>query len=458
MDGSALSQLVNRQKDFFNTHQTKDIGFRLNALKQIRTLVIRYEPEIHQALYEDLGRPVLESVGGDTGLVLQELGLFIRNLRYWTRPRRVSTPLVTVNARSYFTYEPYGNVLIISPWNYPFQLLFVPLIGAVAAGNCVLAKPSQYAAKTSEIMQKIIGDHFDPGFISVIKGGAGINEHLLEMEYDYIFFTGSQETGKKVMRSAAEHLTPVSLEMGGKNPVIIDKNIHLKNTAKRILWGKYLNAGQSCVAPDYMLVHEEIREALLEKMKEYLLKWMGPAPEKSKDFSRIIDGKNTIRLQNLFKQGKVVTGGTANPEEKYVAFTILDGISENDECLKKEIFGPVLPVLTYKNLDEAIRFVSSRPKPLSLYVFSKSKVFIKEVLSKTSSGSCCINETVVQFINPNLPFGGVGPSGMGRYHGRYSLETFSIKRSVMKTSDLIDIPVRYPPYGNKARLVSFLMR
>jgi len=291
MDKSDLIQLVNRQKEFFNTLQTKDVNFRIEALKKIRLLVQNYENEIYQALFEDLGRSRFESVGGDTGIVMQELGLAIRKLRSWTKPKRVRTPLVTVNARSYYTYEPFGNVLIISPWNYPFQLLFVPLIGAVAAGNCVLAKPSQYAAKTSEIMQKIINENFDPVFLHIIKGGPGISEALLEMKYDYIFFTGSQETGKKVMKAASENLTPVSLELGGKNPAIIDKNIHLWNTAKRILWGKYLNAGQSCVAPDYLLVHEDIKKPLLENMKEILEKWMGQEPEKSMDFSRIIDAK-----------------------------------------------------------------------------------------------------------------------------------------------------------------------
>jgi len=458
MDKSALIQLVSQQKEFFNTYQTKDIGFRLDALKKIRSLVQKFEREIHTALFEDLGRPELESAGGDTGLLMQELGMVIRNLRSWAKPKRVRTPIVTMNARSYFVYEPFGNILIISPWNYPFQLLFVPLIGAVAAGNCVLAKPSQLAVKTSEVMRKMINDHFDPGFLHIIKGGSDVNKYLLEMKFDYIFFTGSQETGKKVMRAAAEHLTPVSLEMGGKNPAIIDKNIHLRNTAKRILWGKYLNAGQSCVAPDYLLVHEDIREALLDTMKQILAKWMGPDPEKSIDFSRIIDMKNTLRLQSYLTQGKVITGGQADPEKKYVSFTILDGISGSDPLMKEEIFGPVLPVLTYKNLDDAINFISSRPIPLSLYVFSKSKAFCKEVLLKTSSGNCCINETVVQFINPHLPFGGTGTSGMGRYHGRFSFETFSYKRAVMKTSNFIDIPVRYPPYNNKAKIVSFLMR
>jgi aldehyde dehydrogenase (NAD+) len=307
-------------------------------------------------------------------------------------------------------------------------------------------------------MQKIINDNFDPGFLHIIKGGPDINECLLDMKYDYIFFTGSQETGKKVLKAAAEYLTPVSLEMGGKNPAIVDKNIHIRNTAKRILWGKYLNAGQSCVAPDYLLVHEDIREALLDTMKEFLAKWMGPDPEKSMDFSRIIDTKNTLRLQNYLTRGKIITGGKVDPGKKYVAFTILGDISENDLMMKEEIFGPVLPVLTYRNLDDALRFIAERSRPLSLYVFSNSKSFWKEVLMKTSSGNCCINETVVQFINPHLPFGGLGPSGMGRYHGRFSFETFSYRRAVMKTSNLIDIPVRYPPYKNKAKLVSFLMR
>ncbi len=459
MDRNELEELLSRQRKFFETHQTKSINFRLNTLKKIRTLIKKYEPELHEALRKDLGRPVFESIGGDTGLVLQELGLTIRKLKSWSRTRRTLTPLVMFNARSYYGYEPYGNVLIISPWNYPFQLLFIPLIGAIAAGNCVLAKPSQHAVSTSELMIRMIADHFDPEYISIIKGSREINQHILELPYDYIFFTGSQETGKKVMRAAAEHLTPVSLELGGKNPAIIDKNIHLKNTAKRILWGKFLNAGQSCVAPDYLLVHEDVKNDLLSVMKDYLAKWLGPQPESNSDFSRIINSRETERLQEYISQGRILCGGTADPEKKYVSFTILDNVEENAAVMKEEIFGPVLPVITYSNTEEALQFVSSRSKPLSLYVFSTSRKFQKEIMRKTSSGNACINETVVQFINPRIPFGGVGSSGMGKYHGRFSFETFSNKRSFMHTSNLIDLPVRYPPYSKgNVKLLSFLMR
>jgi len=459
MDRKDLEDLLNRQRKFFETHKTKSIDFRLQALKKLRSVIKKYEPEIHEALRKDLGRPVLESIGGDTGLVLQELGLMIRKLKSWSRTRRTRTPLVMFNASSYYSFEPYGNVLIISPWNYPFQLLFVPMIGAMAAGNCILAKPSQRASSTSEVMFRMIADNFDPEYISIIKGSREINQVILELSYDYIFFTGSQETGKKVLRAAAEQLTPVSLELGGKNPVIIDKNIHLKNTAKRILWGKFLNAGQSCVAPDYLLVHEDIKEDLLTEMKKYLVKWLGPQPESNRDFSRIINSQEAERLKEYITQGRIITGGDADPDKKYISFTILDNVAENASILKEEIFGPVLPVITYRDTEEALQFVSSRSKPLSLYVFSTSKKFQKEIMLKSSSGNACINETVVQFINPRIPFGGVGSSGMGRYHGRYSFETFSNKRSFMNTSNLIDLPVRYPPYtkGN-VKLISFLMR
>ena len=458
IDKKDLEQLFARQRNFFEPHQTKSIDFRLNALKKIRSLIKTCQPEIHQALKKDLGRSVLESVGGDTGLTLQELSLTIRKLRSWSRTRRTRTPLVMFNARSYYSYEPYGNVLIISPWNYPFQLLFVPMTGAMAAGNCVIAKPSRHAAHTSELMIGMIADHFDPDYISIIPGSREINEYILELPYDYIFFTGGQETGKKVMKAAAEHLTPVSLELGGKNPVIVDRNIHLRNTAKRILWGKFLNAGQSCVAPDYMLVHEDVKEDLLSLMKEYLVKWLGSNPETSSDFSRIINTVEAERLEAYISQGRVIAGGSSDSEKKYISFTLLDEVSQNAPVLNEEIFGPILPVITYRDTGEAIRYVTSRPKPLSLYVFSTSRRFQKEVMKKTSSGNACINETVVQFINPRLPYGGVGTSGMGKYHGRFSFETFSNKRSFMNTSNLIDLPVRYPPYKRNAKLISMLMR
>ena len=458
MDRKDLEELLGRQRKFFETHQTRSIDYRLKQLKKLRALVKKNEAEIHEALRKDLGRPPMESAGGDTGLVQQELGLAIRKLRSWSRTRRVMSPIVTFNARSYYRYEPYGNVLVISPWNYPFQLLFIPMIGAMAAGNCVLAKPSRHASSTAELMTRMIGDNFDPAYISVIKGSGEVNRYLFELRFDYIFFTGGQETGKKVMRAAAEHLTPVSLELGGKNPVIIDKSIHLRNTAKRILWGKFLNAGQSCVAPDYLLVHKDVKDELLLHMKKYLNKWLGAEPGSNTDFSRIINTGEAERLQEYLGQGRIVYGGQADPGKKYVSFTILDNIPEDAPILKEEVFGPVLPVIAYSSLGEALGYVSSRPRPLSLYVFSSSRRFQKEVMNKTVSGNACINETVVQFINPRLPFGGIGTSGMGKYHGRYSFETFSNKRAYMNTSNLIDLPIRYPPYGKKARLLSFLMR
>ncbi|KPK86515.1 MAG: aldehyde dehydrogenase, partial [Bacteroides sp. SM23_62_1] len=351
MNEQELKELNKSQKIFFDSGKTLDITFRRDTLKKISQLIIKYEPEIFSALYQDLGKPGFESFASETGMVLQELNLMIRNLPKWSRSKRVYTPLVHLIARSYYRCEPYGRVLIISPWNYPFQLLFNPLIGAVAAGNCIIAKPSRSATHTSEFLTKMINDHFNPEYIHLIKGGQEINQWLLNEKYDYIFFTGSQEVGKHVMKVAAETLTPVSLELGGKCPVIVAEDTNIKFAARRILWGKMLNAGQSCVAPDYVIAHSSIKEDLIAEMKVYLDKTFGNNPYDSPDYCRIINTTNTERIRS-YLNGNIIYGGRFDAEKKYVSPTLLDNITAGDHIMKEEIFGPVLPVLSYNNLEE----------------------------------------------------------------------------------------------------------
>jgi aldehyde dehydrogenase (NAD+) len=455
---SELQELIKQQEIFFNTGATQDPGFRLKALCRLRDRILHYENEINEALRLDLGKHPFESWASEHGLVLQEIGIMCRNLRRWSRPHRVYTPIAHWFARSFYLYQPYGRVLIISPWNYPFQLMFMPLVGAVAAGNCVLAKPSRYAVHTTRIMQKIIGESFEPGHVSMVEGGGEINRILLEIQFHYIFFTGSSQTGKSVMEAASRHLTPVSLELGGKSPVVVGPDIHPGQTARRIFWGKLLNAGQSCVAPDYMLVHRDVKESIVRAMKEYLDRAYGTDLFGNPDFARIINQANAERLAGLIEGKEILIGGDCRPDERYISPTVLEIKDPDDPLLQEEIFGPILPLVEYSSLEDALAIIRSKPRPLALYVFSRSKRFCRKVVLSTQSGSGGINETVVHFVNLNLPFGGVGKSGMGRYHGKYSYETFSSRRSFLQKSTWTDIPVRYPPYKNKIWLIKKMIR
>jgi len=459
MNKQDLIELNQKQEKFFHSGKTLDVRFRLESLRTIKSLINKYENKLFEALREDLGKSPFESYASETGMTIQEINLILRNLKRWARPRKAYTPLVHFIAKSYYQYEPFGRVLIISPWNYPFQLLMVPLIGAVSAGNCILAKPSRHAVHTTTVLQEMMNEAFNPEYIHILRGSKEVNESLLYEKYDYIFFTGSTHVATHVMKSASHTLTPISLELGGKNPTIVTKDANIKLAAKRILWGKLLNGGQSCVATDYVLVHAEMKSELIEEMKKYLHKSYGNDPEQSEDFCRIINKENTERIKNYIDPDKIITGGKVDVEKRYVAPTIIDEPELDKPIMHEEIFGPVLPVIGYTDLDEAIQMIVDRPKPLALYIFSTSKNNQQKIIRKTQSGTLCINETVVHFINPYLPFGGIGKSGMGRYHGKFSFETFSYKRPVLKKSNLIDIPVRYPPYSkNKLRVIRYFVR
>jgi aldehyde dehydrogenase (NAD+) len=458
MDHIEIQNIIERQKQYFESGITLDVNFRLDALKRLKALLINHETDFYEALRADFNKPEFETYASENGLVLQDIGIMIRNLKKWSRPKHVYTSMLHWPARSYFFKEPYGRVLIISPWNYPFQLLFMPLVGALAAGNCVLGKPSRHAKHTFELMSRIISNNFDPDHISIIEGGREVNQLLLEEQFDYVFFTGSTEVGKKVMQSAARHLTPVSLELGGKSPVIVEPEADPRLAAKRILWGKLLNAGQSCVAPDYMFVHEDIKEGLLAGMKDYLQSVYHDDIKGSPDFARIINQANAERLTGYLEGQKILLGGDTDLEERYIEPTIVEVQDMDNILMKEEIFGPILPLIIYRSLDNVINYIKSKPRPLCLYIFGKSRKTQRMIIDRTMSGSGGINETVVHFINTNLPFGGIGLSGMGRYHGKYSFETFSYKRSFLDKANWMDLPLRYPPYKGKQWLIKTFIK
>lgn len=446
MDLNEIPGVIEKQRSFFNTHRTKDLDFRVENLKKLKKIIQAYEDKICSALWEDLHKPKLEAYGTEVGLVLNELTLQIRKLRKWAKPNRVKTPLLHFISKSYIYTEPLGCVLIFAPWNFPFQLLFNPLLGAISAGNCVVLKPSQHTPHTAEVMEEMISSNFDPAYIALFKGGREINNVLLNAKFDFIFFTGSSRVGRIVMEAASKNLTPFCLELGGKNPCIVDKEANINFAAKRITWSKFFNAGQTCVAPDYLLVHKDVKKEIIERIKSFIQSFYGSEPGKSKDYNRIVNQANVERLSELIQSGKVIFGGEVDVTRKYVAPTLIDEVKPEDPVMQEEIFGPVLPILEFDRTEEVFRIINNMPKPLSLYIFTNNKKLQKEILRKTSSGNGAINESVMQFSNPFLPYGGVGESGMGRYHGKKSFEAFSNLKSILKKTNLFDIPVRYPPF------------
>jgi aldehyde dehydrogenase (NAD+) len=445
MGKSKIAELIRNHRAFFATGRTKDISFRIKQLKILKNALISNESAIFDALKHDLNKPPFEAYGGDTAIVINEIDYTLKHLRSWAKPKKVRTPLAYFPSSSCVVREPYGVTLIIGPWNFPFQLLFSPLVGAMAAGNCALLKPPIATPHSSRIIAKIIGDHFEPAYISAVEGGAEAGQMLLEEKFDYIFFTGGPATGRLVMRAAAKHLTPVTLELGGKNPCIVDVDTHLDYTARRIVWGKFFNAGQSCVAVDYLLVDKAIKKQLLDRIVTYIAEFYGADPSLSPDYARIVDETHFDRLSRLLGQGKIIIGGQADRVSRYIAPTVIDGITGHEPIMEDEIFGPLLPVIEYDDLTEAIAVVNARPKPLALYFFSRDKEKQARVLSETSSGGGCMNDTVIHETT-GLPFGGAGESGMGTYHGKASFDTFSRERSIIKSGFLLDVKLRYPPY------------
>lgn len=454
---SVTAKTVSNQRLFFTKHQTKKLSFRIEQLKLLQQAILDNEAAITKALNADLNKPELESYVTEIGSCLEEIKYALKHIRSWVKPKKVRTPLPYLPASSKVYSEPLGVVLIIGAWNYPLQLVISPLIGAIAAGNCAIIKPSEIAVNTSTLLAEIIPKYFDSSFISVVEGGKEVTQQLLEEKFDHIFFTGNTQVGKIIMSAAAKQLTPVTLELGGKSPCIVDGNTHLEYTARRIVWGKFLNAGQTCVAPDYLLVDRKIKKDLLEHLKQIIQEFYGTTPETSPDYARIINQHHFQRLCELLKTGEIVVGGDTNPSDYYIAPTVIDGVSPEEGVMQEEIFGPILPVIEYTNLSEAIAFVNAKPKPLALYFFSNNKQHQNQVLQETASGGACINDTIVQIAFPGLPFGGVGDSGIGRYHGKTSFETFSHQRSVLHKSFWVDLKLRYAPYKGKLKFLKWLI-
>lgn len=450
----SIPEIVQHQRQFFNTGQTKSVEFRLQQLQRLKQAIKQHQTAIIQALQADLGKPEFEAYGFEIG-VLEEVNYALKHLRTWVKPQKVSTSFVVWPATATVHPEPLGVTLIIGPWNYPFQLMMAPLVGAIAAGNCAILKPSELTPHTAQAIADLIQIHFDPAYITVVTGGVETSQQLLAEKFDHIFFTGGTQVGKVVMAAAAQHLTPVTLELGGKSPCLVDEDVPLAETARRIVWGKFINAGQTCIAPDYLLVDRRIKPALLENLKAQIQAFYGLDPALSPDYARIVNQRHFQRLGALLDPDKIVVGGELNPETRYIAPTILDRVSWTDAVMQEEIFGPILPVLEYETLDEAIAQINARPKPLALYLFSKNPAAQAKVLRETTSGGVCLNDTVLQVAVSGLPFGGVGESGMGSYHGKASFDTFSHRRSVLSRPFQFTLNWRFAPYGDR---ISFLKR
>ncbi|HBJ2610104.1 aldehyde dehydrogenase [Clostridium botulinum] len=453
-----IRNILEKQKSFFDKGYTKDINFRIEALKKLKRNIKINENNIFKALKIDLNKSEFETFITEIGIVYDEINGAIKNIKKWSKPKKVKTPITNFLASSYIYNEPYGVALIMSPWNYPFQLIMAPLVGAISAGNCVLLKPSELAIKTEKIIVKIIKDTFSDEYIGVITGGIEESTALLKEKFDYIFYTGGINVGKIVMRAAAEHLTPITLELGGKSPCIVDKDANIDLAARRIAWGKFLNAGQTCVAPDYLVVHRNIKEKLISSIENYIVEFFGENTFESEDYPRIINERHFKRLEGYLKEGKIVSGGNTDINNLYIEPTIIEGINFENRIMEEEIFGPIFPVIEFENIDKVIDIVKNNPKPLALYYFSENKEKQEFIIKNISFGGGCINDTIMHLSTSTLPFGGVGSSGIGGYHGRASFDTFSHKKSILKKSNLIDVKIRYAPFKGKINLAKRLFK
>lgn len=435
-----------------------NINFRKQSLIKLLYTIKLYENEITEALYKDFKKPAFEAFVTEINIVLDDLKYTLNNINSWAKPKKVLPSFLNFPSKEYIYSEPYGNTLVISPWNYPFQLALCPLIAAVAAGNKVTLKPSELTPNTSSLISKIIRETFDPKHVIAVLGDARLSEELLKKRWDYIFFTGSVAVGKIVYKAAAEHLTPVTLELGGKNPCIIDETANLPLAAKRIVWGKFINAGQTCIAPDYILVKPNIKNKFLSLLRQEIINAYGENQELSPDFPRIINRDHWKRLVGLMEFQDIAFGGSHNEDDNYLAPTLIDEPNLDSAIMKEEIFGPLLPILSYTNNDDLKRIISKSEKPLSLYVFTENNAFAEKIIHEYSFGGGCINDTVVHFSNRRLPFGGVGSSGIGAYHGKLSFDTFSHKKAIVKKANWLDIPFRYAPYNNKLKMIKKILK
>lgn len=448
MDDTAktiIDDMLRQQQELFASHQTKAIKFRLEQLRKLKRAINKYEPKIADALWADLHKSFEEAYLTEISIVKQEIDNHIKHLKKWAKPKRVPTPIHLLPSKGKIIYEPLGVSLIVAPWNYPFQLLMNPLVGSISAGNCAILKPSPYTANTARVLEEMIKETFSPNYIGIVQGGRNTNGILFSKQFDTIFFTGSPTLGRVVMKAAAEHLTPVVLELGGKSPCIVDKDANLKIAAKRIAWGKTINAGQTCIAPDYVLAHGSIKEKLIREIANTIDEMFGKDIKSSKFYPRIVNHQAHDRLVGYLKEGTVKFGGEYDRSDRFISPTILDDVLPEHSVMQDEIFGPILPILSFDEIDDALKFINSREKPLAFYYFGKSKN-AKEVLYRSTSGGACINDTLMHITNHHLPFGGVGNSGLGKYHGKTSFLAFSNLRSIVSTPTWIDLPLKYAPF------------
>ncbi len=443
----SIPDVLRQQRAFFASGQTKPFEFRQTQLAKLKQAVLDRQTAIFKAINADLGRPDSETYFEYEVITLSEINRALKHLKRWIKPKRVRSTLENFPSSAWVQPEPKGIVLIMGPWNYPFQLVISPLVGAIAAGNCAILKPSEHAPHTAQVVADLIANTFDPSYIALFEGEVDISQQLLAEKFDHIFFTGGSTVGRIVMAAAAKHLTPVTLELGGKSPCIIDTDINLDHAARRVVWGKFLNAGQTCLAPDYLLIDHAIKEAFLIKLTQSIREFFGDDPSQSPDLGRIINQRQFNRLLGLLNSGTVLIGGETDAQIRYIAPTVLDNVTWDSPIMQDEIFGPILPVLTYQQFDQAIAQINARPKPLALYLFSRDSAKQQQVLTETSSGGICLNDTILHICIPELPFGGVGQSGMGRYHGKASFDIFSHYKSVLKKTFWFDVNWRYAPYS-----------
>lgn len=444
-----LHKILSEQRQFFNTDQSKDVGYRIEQLKKFKNVLKANETSLVEAINEDFCKSEFESYASELAILYQEINHLIRNVHRWSRKRRVPTGIANFPGRSYILPEPLGVTLVIGTWNFPYFTSLAPAAAAIAAGNTVILKPSEISVRTSKVMARIINENFSRNYFCVVEGGVKEATELLEFRYDKIFFTGSTAVGKIVYQAAAKHLTPVSLEMGGKNPTFVLADANIKMSAKRIIWGKFINAGQACISPDYILADQAIEEKLIDAFQRALENYPSTSPHKAENYVQIINTKNFDRLNRLMEEDKLCFGGQSSKEDRFIAPTILQNVTFNDEVMKDEIFGPILPVISFSNLDDVIQKVKEKPHPLACYIYSKNRKDIRKILKKISFGSGAINESNMQWSNLYLPFGGVGMSGIGKFRGKASFDTFTHEKSILDKPLWLESDVKYPPYSNK---------
>lgn len=449
MTNNEIKKLLDSQREFYKSGKTLKIDHRLEHLKKLYNAVKKYRDDINEALMADLGKSSYEGFMCESGLVLTEISYMLRHAKRFSKKKAVHTPLAQFPSHSYRQSTPYGNVLIMSPWNYPFLLTIDPLVDAIAAGNTAIVKPSAYSPATSRIVEKIIKECFPPEYVAVVTGGRAENTALLDQKFDLVFFTGSQAVGKEVLRHTAEHLTSTVLELGGKSPCIVDSSADVKLTAKRIVFGKYLNVGQTCVAPDYILCEKSIKDELVTEVKHQIKLQFGDEPLKNKDLGKIINEKHFSRLLGLIDASKVVAGGESDPKALKIAPTVMDNVTMTDAVMGEEIFGPIMPIVTFDSFDDVINELKDKPKPLALYIFSKNKQNIKRATTELSYGGGCVNDVVIHLATSSMGFGGVGESGMGSYHGKCGFDAFTHYKSIVDKKTWLDLPMRYQPYKSK---------